>query len=293
MFKHVSEVSDALARNSYLADQELATAVYLAIKLNKPLLVEGPAGAGKTELGKVLALATGASLTRLQCFEGLDESKALYEWNYQMQLLYLQSQKILDWEHVKEGLYSADFLLERPLLKALRATTDTVLLIDEIDKSDDEFESFLLEALAEFQVTIPEFGTIHAKRKPMVVITSNNTRLLSDALRRRCLYCYIDYPDFEREFSIIKLKVPDLIDSLAQRAAVFIQTLRRQDLKKPPGISEVIDWAQTLVLLEIEILSAETLKDTLPVLLKHNSDLVKVRSKLDALVQSAKSFRVG
>ncbi|MCF8010270.1 MAG: MoxR family ATPase [Clostridiales bacterium] len=294
VFKSIENISDKLYNSNYLADRRLAISVFLAEELQKPLLVEGPAGVGKTELGKALSRAAGISLIRMQCYEGLDEAKSLYEWNYQKQLLYIQNAagKTGDggWEKLQQSIYTEEFLLPRPLLKALRSDEKVVLLIDELDKSDDEFESFLLEALSEYQVTIPEYGTITAVNAPLVVLTSNSRRELSDALKRRCLHLYIDYPSMERELQIVKMKVPGINEKLAEQLVKFVQSVRnlrftgRDGLKKPPGISETIDWARSLLMLQVESLDKETVSDTLSVLLKYLEDTAQVEKRLAGLM---------
>lgn len=289
MFKSIDDVLEKFTQCEYIADRRLATTVYLADKLNKPLLVEGPAGVGKTELGKVLARATGTPLVRLQCYEGLDEAKALYEWDYQKQLLYIQSFKTdgkNSWKALKQDIYTEDFLLPRPILKAFIAGERVTLLIDEIDKSDEEFESFLLEALSENQVTIPEYGTVSANYQPLVVLTSNNRRSLSDAVKRRCLHVYIDYPDFHREMKIVELKVPGISRKLGEQVVKFVQSVRNMQfagktgLKKPPSVSETIDWAKSLLLLQVENLDREVVSATINVLLKYHSDVEQVEKRL-------------
>jgi len=293
VFASIEDVLEKLRQCEYIAERRLATSVFLADKLNKPLLVEGPAGVGKTELGKALARATGTRLVRLQCYEGLDEAKALYEWNYQKQLLYIQSFKAEGknaWKTLQQDIYTEDFLLPRPLLKAFNSKERVTLLIDELDKSDDEFESFLLEALSEYQVTIPEYGTICAGSRPLVVLTSNDRRSLSDALKRRCLHLYIDYPDREREIEIIQLKVPGITGELAAQLVKFVQSVRNMQLtgktglKKAPSVAETIDWAKSLLLLQVENLDREIVADTINVLLKYQSDVDQVEKRLAFLL---------
>lgn len=281
MFASALELKEVLAGLDYLVDKKTATVVFLALKLNKPLLIEGPSGVGKTELANVLALATSRQLIRLQCYEGLDEAKALYEWDYQKQLLRLHVEKNSgkDWGEVKQDIFTVEFILQRPLLKALMSPDPVVLLIDEVDKSDEEFESFLLEILSDYQVTIPEIGTIRASSIPLVVLTSNNTRQLSDALKRRCIHLYLDYPDAARELAIVRLKVPSLKQDLARQVVNFVQNLRREKLKKAPSIAETIDWARALLALKVDDLTEEVMDETINVLLKYQADIEKLGDK--------------
>jgi len=279
-------VSEGLRRARYITNQRVETAVFLALALKKPLLIEGPAGAGKTEVGKVLAEILKTELIRLQCYEGLDEARALYEWNYQKQLLRLQADQRqgVRWEELSEHLFSRDYLLERPLLKAICAPRKVVLLIDEVDKADDEFEAFLLELLSDFQVSLPELGTIRARERPAVVLTSNRSRELSEALRRRCLYLFIDFPSIQQERRIIELKVPDLERRLAEQAARFVHGLRSLELTKPPSIAETLDWARALVRLGISELDGAAIRSTLGVLLKQEDDRQKAESRMGSLL---------
>ena len=265
-----------MADANYLADDGIAGIVYLADRLGKPILVEGPAGTGKTQLAKSVAEIISARLIRLQCYEGLDESKALYEWNYKKQLLRIQAEGgDGSWSAVEDDLFSEEFLLTRPLLEAIRATDPVVLLIDEVDRVEVETEALLLEILSEYQVSIPELGTVEATQVPLVFLTSNGTRELSEALKRRCLYLYIDYPDLEREREIVTAKVPDIDDNLADQVARIVRSIRQLDLKKNPSVSETLDWARTLVLLGVDQITAETATETANVLLKYRTDIDK------------------
>jgi MoxR-like ATPase len=281
LFTSPDDVRTRLAETGYLADDAIATTVFLADALAKPLLVEGPAGTGKTELAKAVAEAAGAGLVRLQCYEGLDEARALYEWNYRKQLLRIQAagdgQK---WEETHDDIFSEEFLLARPLLSAIRREEPTVLLIDETDKADVEVEGLLLEVLSDFQVTVPELGTIVATRKPFVVLTSNATRELSEALKRRCLFLHVDYPDAEREKAIVLARVPEVPAALAEQLVRTVRTLRALELKKSPSIAESIDWARTLLALGLDTLDEDTVGQTLGVVLKHASDHVRAAKEL-------------
>ncbi len=273
-----------LAEAGYLADDAIATTVFLADRLAKPLLVEGPAGVGKTELAKALATATGAELIRLQCYEGLDEARALYEWNYRKQLLRIQASAATasgeSWDEVHDDIFTDEFLLARPLLTAIRRSGPTVLLIDETDKADVEVEGLLLEVLSDFQVTVPELGTIVATRRPLIVLTSNATRELSEALKRRCLYLALDYPSAEREREIVQAKVPDLGPQLAEQLVRTVRALRSLELKKSPSIAETLDWAHTLLALGLSTLDDAAVRSTLGVVLKHASDQERAATEL-------------
>jgi len=285
------QISDGLKRARYVTNERVETAIYLALALEKPLLIEGPAGAGKTEVAKVLAEILRTELIRLQCYEGLDEARALYEWNYQKQLLRMQAdeQQGLRWEELSEHIFSRDFLLERPLLKAITSPSRVVLLIDEVDKADEEFEAFLLELLSDFQVSVPELGTLKARERPAVILTSNRARELSEALRRRCLHLFIDFPGTEQERKIIELKVPELDAKLAAEAARFVGAIRKLGLRKPPSIAETLDWARALVQLGVRELDTDAVRTALGVLLKHEDDRAKVESKASTLAPRRKS----
>jgi MoxR-like ATPase len=281
-FASVPDVVQSLRGVDYLADTNIAGVMFLADRLEKPVLVEGPAGVGKTELAKAAAAITGARLIRLQCYEGLDESKAIYEWNYKKQLLRIQADREheSDWETVEADIFSEEFLLTRPLLEAIRSEEPVVLLIDEVDRVEIETEALLLEVLSDFQVSIPELGTIEGKQRPMVFLTSNNTRELSEALKRRCLFLHIDYPDVEREKEIVRVRVPEVDDALAEQIAKVVGSIRNLDLKKAPSISETIDWARTLVYLGRNEITPELMGETLHVLLKYQTDITKARKEL-------------
>jgi len=274
----VAEVKDALGQAGYLADEPAALVAYLAQQLGKPVLVEGPAGVGKTELAKAISRATGRSLIRLQCYEGLDEAKALYEWNYRKQLLRIQASEVD--ETAWENIFAEDFLLTRPLLEAIASTEPVVLLIDEIDKTDQEFEAMLLEVLSDFQISIPELGVIEARTHPIVVLTSNNSRELTEALKRRCLYLWLDYPEVEREMEIVRLHAPELEESLARRLVEVIHMVRQLDLKKPPSIAESIDWARALLLLGADDIDRSLFERTMSIIVKHRSDIDLVAERV-------------
>ena len=282
-FASVDDVTARLREVDYLADPAISGVTFLADRLEKPVLVEGPAGVGKTELAKAIAEVTGARLIRLQCYEGLDEAKALYEWNYKKQLLRIQVDKdaAADWAEVEADIFSEPFLLTRPLLEAIRSEEPVVLLIDEVDRVEIETEALLLEVLSDFQVSIPELGTITGnQRRPIVLLTSNNTRELSEALKRRCLYLHIDYPDMEREKAIVRVRVPEIDEALADQIARVVRSIRALELKKSPSISETIDWARTLLFLGRNDVTPEVIGDTLHVLLKYQSDILKARKEL-------------
>jgi MoxR-like ATPase len=289
-FESISAVRDGLRDVRYLADEGIAGVVYLADRLGKPVLVEGPAGTGKTQLAKSVAEMSGARLIRLQCYEGLDESKALYEWNYKKQLLRIQSQRVSEagagevaggsWSDIEEDIFSEPFLLTRPLLEAIRATDPVVLLIDEVDRVEVETEALLLEILSDYQVSIPELGTVTASQIPLVFLTSNNTRELSEALKRRCLFLHIDYPDLDRERQIVLARIPGIAAELADQIVRIVRSIRGMELKKHPSVSETLDWARTLVLLGVDSVDAEVAKETLHILLKYQSDIAKAKKEL-------------
>jgi MoxR-like ATPase len=283
-FESVEAVRDGLRKVDYLADEGIAGVAYLADRLGKPVLVEGPAGTGKTQLAKSIAEMTGARLIRLQCYEGLDEAKALFEWNYKKQLLRIQAERNKEaaWKEIEEDIFSDDFLLTRPLLEAIRSDDPVVLLIDEVDRVEVETEALLLEVLSDYQVSIPELGTLTAKQIPLVFLTSNNTRELSEALKRRCLFLHIDYPDMEREKEIVLTKVPDITDALADQVSRIVRSLRQLELKKAPSVSETLDWARTLVLLGIQHVDESDAVETLNILLKYQSDIAKATKELTA-----------
>jgi len=277
----VQEVSEGLREVGYLPGESTALVSYLAARLGKPVLVEGPAGVGKTELAKALARYLDRRLVRLQCYEGLDEAKALYEWNYRKQLLRIQAEaEGIGWQEVQDDIFGSEFLLERPLMTAIASPEPVVLLIDEIDKTDQEFEAMLLEVLSDFQISIPELGRIEATTHPIVLLTSNNTRELTEALKRRCLYLWLDYPELEHELAIVKLHSPDLSDSVARKLVELVAMVRELDLKKPPSIAESIDWARALLLLGAEDIDQQTFTETLSIIVKHRTDLDVVTERV-------------
>lgn len=288
--RELSEIQDMLQSQGYIGDSAIAMSIFLAMRLQKPLLIEGPAGVGKTEVAKVMAKALDTDLIRLQCYEGLDSTHALYEWNYQHQLLYLKMQenrelKEKDSKSLENAIFSDRFLLKRPVLQAITHPQNPVLLIDEVDRADEEFESFLLEVLSDWQVTIPEIGTITATSKPHIILTGNRTRELSEALRRRCLYLWIDYPDFEKELAIVKAKVPKADAQLGQQICAFMRELRDLKLEKTPGISETIDWASALAEMHLTHLDKEIVENTLGVVLKDWQDIRRTQDSLSELLE--------
>jgi MoxR-like ATPase len=309
MFSSIEDVVERFGKNNYIASRRIATVVFLAAAMKKPVLVEGPAGVGKTDLAKVLAASLNEEMIRLQCYEGLDEGKALYEWEYAKQLLYTQILKDKVTEVLvgttglaeavdriaseDEVFFSERFILPRPLMKAITAEEQVVLLIDEIDKADAEFEAFLLELLSDFQVTVPEIGTFKAKEIPLVILTSNNAREMSDALKRRCLHLYIDFPNREQELAIIRLKVPDAAEKLAEEVVNVVQSLRKLDLKKTPGISETLDWVKALTLLNVQSLDNALVDETLDTIVKYEGDVRKAQEELKEYLRKARTRRTG
>ncbi len=287
-FQSIEETRAGLGDAGYLADESTALVSFLAGRLGKPVLVEGPAGVGKTELAKALSRATGRKLVRLQCYEGLDEAKALYEWNYRKQLLRIQVEASdAGWQEVKDDIFGEEFLLPRPLLSAISETEPVVLLIDEIDKTDQEFEAMLLEVLSDFQVSIPELGVVEATTRPLVLLTSNDSRELTEALKRRCLYLWLDYPSVERELQIVRLHAPDLAEDVARKLVEVMHMVRDLDLKKPPSIAESIDWARALLLLGADDVDEAVLKQTLSVIVKHRTDLDLVAERVGVKLEAA------
>src|SRR2546426_8115103 len=283
----VTDVHDGLRATGYLPAESTALVSYLAAKLGKPVLVEGPAGVGKTELAKALSRYLDRRLVRLQCYEGLDEAKALYEWNYRKQLLRIQTEDRAGWEQVQEDIFSEEFLLPRPLMAAIAADDPVVLLVDEIDKTDQEFEAMLLELLSDFQISVPELGRIEARTRPVAILTSNNTRELTEALKRRCLYLWLDYPELEHELEIVRLHAPELSDTVARKLVEIIGMVRDLDLKKPPSIAESIDWARALLLLGVDEIDADTFSETMSVIVKHRTDMDVVAERVGLKLRSS------
>src|ERR1700678_463011 len=307
MFSSIEDVVERFAKNNYIASRRIATVIYLASEMRKPILVEGPAGVGKTDLAKVLAASLGFDMIRLQCYEGLDEGKALYEWEYAKQLFYTQilkdkvSEVLIGTSGLAEAVdkiasedevfFSERFILPRPLMKAITSDEQVVLLIDEIDKADAEFEAFLLELLSDFQVTVPEIGTFKAKKIPLVILTSNNAREMSDALKRRCLHLYIDFPPKDQELAIVRLKVPEAAEKLADEVVSVVQSLRKLDLKKTPGISETLDWVKALTLLNVQSLDNALVDETLDTIVKYEGDIRKAQEELKDYVRRVRARR--
>jgi len=283
----VDAVAEGLRAAGYLPGGSTSLVAYLATRLHKPVLVEGPAGVGKTELAKAMATYLGRELVRLQCYEGLDEAKALYEWNYRKQLLRIQAEADgAGWSEVQDDIFGEEFLLARPLLQAISATAPVVLLIDEIDKTDQEFEAMLLEVLSDFQISIPELGRVESRTHPVVLLTSNNSRELTEALKRRCLYLWLDYPELEHELEIVRLHAPELSETVARRLVEVIGMVRDLDLKKPPSIAESIDWARALLLLGVDDIDADTFTETMSVIVKHRTDMDVVADRVGLKLRS-------
>jgi MoxR-like ATPase len=282
----VEQVAEGLRGAGYLPGENTALVSYLAARLGKPVLVEGPAGVGKTELAKALSRYLGRDLIRLQCYEGLDEAKALYEWNYRKQLLRIQTEGDAGWEQVQDDIFGSEFLLERPLMTAIRSEAPVVLLIDEIDKTDQEFEAMLLEVLSDFQISIPELGRIESRTHPIVLLTSNNTRELTEALKRRCLYLWLDYPELEHELEIVRMHAPDLSETVARKLVELVAMVRDLDLKKPPSIAESIDWARALLLLGAQDIDEQMFRDTLSIIVKHRTDIDVVTERVGVKLNS-------
>ena len=309
MFSSIEDVVESFGRHNYIASRRIATVIYLAVAMKKPVLVEGPAGVGKTDLAKVLAASLKEEMIRLQCYEGLDEGKALYEWEYAKQLLYTQilkdkvSEVLVGTTGLAEAVdriasedevfFSERFIVPRPLMKAINSEEQVVLLIDEIDKADAEFEAFLLELLSDFQVTVPEIGTFKAKKIPLVILTSNNAREMSDALKRRCLHLYIDFPTREQELAIVRLKMPEAAEKLAEEVVNVVQSLRKLDLKKTPGISETLDWVKALTLLNVQSLDDALVDETLVTIVKYEGDVRKAQEELKEYLRKARTRRTG
>ncbi|MGB0094682.1 MAG: MoxR family ATPase [Solirubrobacteraceae bacterium] len=288
----IDEVASGLRRVGYLPDGSTALVSFLATKLDKPVLVEGPAGVGKTELAKALAKYLERTLVRLQCYEGLDEAKALYEWNYRKQLLRIQTEADgTGWDSVQDDIFGEEFLLQRPLMTAIASEQPVVLLIDEIDKTDQEFEAMLLELLSDFQISIPELGRVEGKSQPVVLLTSNNTRELTEALKRRCLYLWLDYPNLEHELEIVRLHSPELDERIARKLVEIVHQVRELDLKKPPSIAESIDWARALLLLGADDIDGETFRQTMSVIVKHRTDLDTVAARVGVKLEPAADAR--
>src|SRR5687767_15443310 len=280
-FTSIEDARERLGQVGYLADEPASLVSFLAGRLGKPVLVEGPAGVGKTELAKAVSRATGRSLIRLQCYEGLDEAKALYEWNYRKQLLRIQTEAAdTGWQEVKDDIFGEEFMLARPLLTAITAEEPAVLLIDEIDKTDQEFEALLLEVLSDFQISIPELGVVEARTRPLVLLTSNNSRELTEALKRRCLYLWLDYPELELELEIVRLHTPELSETVTRKLVEVIHQVRELDLKKPPSIAESIDWARALLLLGAQDVDGDTFRETMSIIVKHRTDLDTVAERV-------------